>query len=830
MKEQIYINGTLMEMQEGKTSSLVFQSPYFTDIDSIVSNRTNSVDFPVTPKNLKAINNSQLSGYKSSFPYSKHKVIYCLDGIQIFSGYGVLLSVTQTAIKFSFVWGNVNSFKAMLDVKLRELPEEYVTWDYDQLMSNNQHYDPTIDWGVGNHTIAGGSKLAMVGHPYQRVSVLLDKIEEASGVTIEDKERFSKYAIPCVSKNADDMAKRTNAVHVTSRTALSKLKLTDNAYYLFVRPLDSEDHAGWRMGNNGFLNVAGIDTIGLHIPAGGLYYSISSDTGSVNGANVCIYGASDEDGADGYSLWQGGSFDPSLRPNRVYKLVKDIDVQIDVRKFDFIAIRLAWGSSSMAVTWLGNPNVYVYDVNNDQVMYGGLFPLQLNMPDWTASQLLKNLMKMEGVFAHCTNENTIRFVSVDDMFRQRENAPDWTSKIKLKNGIPTEKTSKFMDLAQNNICKYADDDTNSKSYSSAMQVLDTTLEKEKSFMSLDFAGTDSISEAEDNFYRLRINAYKKTVEEGSVSLEFSEVKPRILEIFHKEETNENRLRFSTIDMPVLIDTSYFTYRQLIERPKVIKASVRLSSVELSFLDLTVPVYSTELGHYYCVTKLTAKSDGTAEAELLQLASGVATPDDIPDQIKDLSIVYDEVANVAYAYVPSLSQAQNEALRTSPSHKIFILRDGYTRRGEFFKYRWQGKPEKDVSTHTDRKNFRRFRGGWKRRIMGQEYMYNAGVMTGQTAQKYSGSTLVFSLGDRIILPENSSKNKHRKIEGAPAGTEFRIQNPGRNGLAELYIAMYRYEGGRWKKISNTVQVRGRSEDKTEQWEFIDSNVTFSLHGK
>lgn len=829
MREQIYINGVLMEMQEGKTSSLVFQSPYFTDIDSIVSNRSNSVDFPVTPGNLKAIDNSQLSGYKSSFPYSKHKVLYYLDGVQIFSGYGVLLSITQTAIKFSFVWGNVNAFKNMLDIKLRELPEERVTWDYNALMSDSQHYDPTIDWGVGNHTMTGG-KMAMVGHPYQRVAAILDKIEEASGITIEGKERFAKYAIPCVTKSADDMSKRTNAVHVVTQTALRSIKLSSNAYYHLVRVLDSEDHSGWKLGNNGFLNVAGIDKIGLYIPAGGLHYQLTRNSTTFGGANVTVLSATDEDGENSGTLWQGGSFDPTLRPSNIYKTVKNIDIQLDVRNVDFIAIRLAWGVATSSVSWLESPDVYVYDAENDQVMYGGLFPLQLNMPDWTASQLLKNLMKMEGGFAYGTSEKSISFVSIDDMFDRREQSPDWTSKIKLQNGLPTEKTTKFMDLAQNNICKYEDDDTNSRSYSASMRVLDDTLDKEKDFMSLDFAGTDSISATEDVNYRLRINAYKKTVDEGSTSLEFTEVKPRILEIYRPEGTTEDRLRFSTIDMSALLDSGYYTYRQVIERPRVMKTTVRLTAMELSSLDLTVPVYSHEFGHYYAVTKLTAKSDGSADAELLQLGSNISTPDQLPDQIKDLSVVYDEESGVAYAYVPSLTQAQNARLAISPIHKIFVLRDGYTRRGKYIEYRWEGKPEKDVSTHTDRKKFRKFRGGWKRRIMGHEYMYNGGVITGQTAKKYSEATLVFSINEKIVLPENSSKNKHRKQSTAPAGTEFRIQNPGRNGLAELYIAMYRYDNGKWKKMSNTVQVRGRSEDKTEQWEFIESNITFSLHGK
>ena len=121
MTEQIYINDVLMDRTDGKAVSLVFQSQLFTDIDSIVSNRTNAVEFPATKKNLSAVGNPQMAGSKSEFAYRKHRAVYLRDGVQIFSGFGTLLSVSGTSIKFSFTWGNVSVFKKLLDYKLREI-------------------------------------------------------------------------------------------------------------------------------------------------------------------------------------------------------------------------------------------------------------------------------------------------------------------------------------------------------------------------------------------------------------------------------------------------------------------------------------------------------------------------------------------------------------------------------------------------------------------------------------------------------------------------------------------------------------------------------------
>ena len=83
MQERIYINGVLMEQSDTKGISLVYQSQLFSDIDSIVSNRTNSVDFPMTRNNLLAIDRSHLPGIDSIYAYRRHRAIYIRDGLRL---------------------------------------------------------------------------------------------------------------------------------------------------------------------------------------------------------------------------------------------------------------------------------------------------------------------------------------------------------------------------------------------------------------------------------------------------------------------------------------------------------------------------------------------------------------------------------------------------------------------------------------------------------------------------------------------------------------------------------------------------------------------------
>ena len=121
MYEEILINGEIMDLDASfKGVQMVFQSPYLTDIQSIVSNRTNSVTFPATNHNRVIIGCASLQ-QDSVFPYRKHRAIYKRDGVQMFDGKATLLSVTDKQIQMCFTWGNTDAFQKLFDTNLRDL-------------------------------------------------------------------------------------------------------------------------------------------------------------------------------------------------------------------------------------------------------------------------------------------------------------------------------------------------------------------------------------------------------------------------------------------------------------------------------------------------------------------------------------------------------------------------------------------------------------------------------------------------------------------------------------------------------------------------------------
>ena len=817
MQERIYINGVLMEQSDSKGNSLVYQSQLFTDIDSVVSNRTDSVDFPITKNNLLAIDRAHLPGVDSLYAYRRHRVIYVRDGIQIFAGYGTLLSVTDSAIKFSFTWGNVEAFKKLLDIRLRDLQGEPTHVWWGSQYGDREFFDYDIYFGPTDYP-----------HPIVPVSKIIEAMERAGGVKIKNPEVFSDYVIPLVTKDADDETRRTGGVNIVTGSVYGYQPTNGEFAYKFQHCClvpdtegDDRDIPGLYVGR-GMYDVSSLDEIELFIGAGGWDFSTLWTADGVNRlymyTNVRIY-AVDEDGNYPRELGRIATKEYKREAGYAYFRVDEGSrLRVDVSGCSYITVVVnSCGDHENVkfrdINFLGDSyNIHLYDPNAEHVLPEGQFPIWKNLPDWDCAQLLKNLMKIAGVFPFPGGaDNEIEFIGADRIYENRSKAPDWTGKLVFRNGLPTEQTMQFGSYARVNHCRYAEDDTVPGNYDGDLELDSETLDGEADLITLDFAPTKGIGAGGR---RPSIASYAKN-EEGEV--EFTEVTPRILR-YYTTADGEKKTTFVGLEWPALLESRYYAYRQLVNRPRAIKASVVLDTLDLSKLDLSVPVYSFSLGHYYAITKLTTKDDGLAEVELLMLHGSVAKRDEV-DSISDLTVLPD--GNGGYcASIPSMTAERISALRQDPNYRICLIRYGYARRGKFSRY--TDRTGKETTTGTDRHKYRNFRGGERWRIIGEELLLTGKISPrSQTFPYYGSTSLVFALNDTITLPPMRSRTKGGKSRNLTKSG--RIRNPDRDGIAELSIAMYRRDGnGRWSRISNICPVRGRSEDRRKLWEFSSDN--------
>lgn len=805
MTEQIYINGILMDQEGGKPTSLVYQSPIFTDIDNIVSNRTNSVSFPVTRNNLNAIDNCQMTSGSSKFAYRRHTVKYYRDGVQIFSGYGTLMSVTQTQIKFTFTWGNVAAFKKLLDYKLRKIKgpvgQEEISIPWRDNAVNTPNFAMNLDTGG-------------YPHPVMKVSTLLAGIELTTGVTIENKELLSDYRIPVTGKQADDNAKRNQGA-MTGSDIFAK---TWGMMCHFLTSAPANDVRGMYIGN-GMYDIEPYETLQIIVPAS-FRYSCTKHTG-VSSQQVAVF-AVDEDGNHPKQLAYVQMHKTESGARFVYTtgsdaFGKETILNLNVSEYTHLMIKVReFGSAIESATTMEGNLILIPDYDKEQeLIYGGVYPMIRNLPDWTLSQLLKNLMKMEGLFATCPDESTIRLVSIDDLYTQRENAVDITDALMLGSSDSLTKEYSFGSYSQKNIFKYAEDGTVKTDASGYISIDDDNLGAESELLSLDFAASD------DNGKTVSLPLYTKNEDGG---YDYADVTPRILKVKSVEGSRE-KLTFRGLEWPRLIADRYSGFSDVIRNAKVIKASMRISTVQLANLDLMTPVFSYSLGHYYAILSLTTKENGIADVELLQLQDRSDEDTGEPQ----LTVIKNSDGNYV-ATLANKTTAQINTIRNSKDYRVCLIRHGYARRGKYFKY--TNKYGEKTNSKTSRKagfdkvlqcagykQVRKEEGGgtpcW--RIIGYEQLKTGRLSdNSQVNGFYGGATLVFRLLDPISLPPMRRKKKAVTKSG-------RLTNRAKDGLSELSIALFRRnESGKWEMISNVCPIRSRTASKTGYWEYNPSN--------
>ncbi len=219
----------------------------------------------------------------------------------------------------------------------------------------------------------------------------------------------------------------------------------------------------------------------------------------------------------------------------------------------------------------------------------------------------------------------------------------------------------------------------------------------------------------------------------------------------------------------------------------------------------------EIMNYTSLTSLTL-------ADLLPTSSSPAS---------GLTLYHDSELNVWGSKLDGLSDAEINAITNSTEYKIVLLRYGYARRG---KRRYYTAKNTGIAqwSHTSRQAAFKFqRGGKRMRIIGYDILYSGKTVDEMKHSStwrehpavgdYTQCTLVSSLGAELSLPG---------IRNDAITADGRYSEKAKNGIIDLYIGLYHREGSEWKLVSNLVQVRGRSDDYKQIWEFDRSNIAYT----
>lgn len=598
-------------LADSNGAQLVYQSPLFTELQSIVSNRTNSVELPMTPNNLRVIDYAQDGRSTSEFPYRKHDVIYKREGLQVFHGKATLLSIGGGKIKMSFVWGNANMFQQLFEVSLRELAngtkDDFVWWKNgtEQKPADATYWSDYITFGAG----------VTKKHPMLPMRTIAQRMQQKFGITGIVGE-FDEFVIPLQHLNGEQEAKDAEAVLFNTYAPNAAYYINYNSRFVYcMSGNDVTDVFGLidaPHGKKHALMVDGLTTVKVRIPSGFTWkmYSGSGYTPSLSdGYGIFV---KDGDGVIRLAYALDASHVRTTGPSGGYVtavLQQTEEVEVNIGTYN--ATELYVGLCQYANAYAGNPVTFpdgseaTSFVPNEGIW--DYYNLWANLPDWKCSDLLKQLMLLTGKFANCKNDKQVEFVSVDDVYANRVRALDWTDRLMTERGLPTERTFAFGKYYRENIFKYADDDTVAGEYNAVIPCDSELLEPSGVAVQLNFSANDGTL----------IPLYEST--EGT--LELRDIGQRILMASAQYPNSAKGATFpEAMNWKNMVDTYYASFKSFIRRPVVVKCNMWVNTADIINLDLTVPVYLCEFGHYYAINSMTVTSQHVANVELLQLSS------------------------------------------------------------------------------------------------------------------------------------------------------------------------------------------------------------------
>lgn len=606
MTELYYIDGQRFDVAaDASPLSLVFQSPYFTDINAIVGNRSNQAKFPATPRNLRAIGYAGVQGDTAAYPYTRHTAVYIRDGVQVFRGLAILQSVTPAEIAMSFTWGDTEPFRAILGQRLRDMQrmvaEDFALYkDGDVTYGEDSHISGYMSFGAGK----------------QQPVISAAEVAERIDGELNADGLFDGLQLPLLTQEGKDYAKDAETIVFGSGASMVQWSYTTGqgvtrfavspdltgGRNVFGVPVDGRVKVNCILVNGRYRAVRALRVR----VAAGMSYDVTAGVAGAT-ANFAL------------ATWTNGASEPTMHPLGVWTLGQasggwqtmtlqdDIDETIETTYgSEFVAFALVLDYRPYTDAWTARKLVWkpVEVAANPDEFYW--YPLWLNLPDWDALTYVKNVMAMRGQFA-AADGGRIAFAGVGELYAGRGDVTgglpgrgEWTPNVQTERGRVAETRFTFRDYAQRNVMQYA-----GGSDAGAIVVENGTLADEKVLVTLGWRAA--------NGNEIAVWSY----DEESERYTFEKGEPHILAGATPAEA-EWTPAMAWEGTQGLLATYYADYQRAVRRPRVLKVKVVLSASELAAIDTHAPVYMKQTGHYYAIMSMTTKDGGLADAELLQL--------------------------------------------------------------------------------------------------------------------------------------------------------------------------------------------------------------------
>lgn len=701
---ELYINDILCDLSSDEVITLLYQSPIFSSLDSIQSNRSYNIALPPTPANMRAIGQAARPDVDADAPYVRLPAALYQDGVPLFTqGFAVVTDIADT-INVTLTWGNADNFQPLFDANLRDLGpqleaagEDYIEWNEDSAILKKGSapsgsvvsYPSVAFWGIDFGMGLSNPKYL---HPAIDVWRILYSIQQAHGITIEDYRRLYGTLelppiVPLVSKKAD--YKHNYAYKSNSESPIS--------INLYFNGDDQAGIAGFPFGTMGFKNN-GATTIKLSIS------SSNADNFYVR-FNWPSYGE-ERNGTTTMSIYgtrYTGERDVLYKATSPYNTkngkVLFNNLALDINEaFKYIGFNVSFQSSDVLPDEYLVGDVLVFgDFDNFEITYPNPFYVAPNLPDISQGDFILAMMNMQGLFAYADkdNPNTIKLISIDDIIAnvQKNDIIDWSDRVILNDihrvDIPDASVFTIDDLAQSNILDYDNDDDVKTDTHGTITIRNENIEKEAELVELPFSASENATTGGVNCAVVPI--YE---DDGKGGANYSECSPRILAWKDDQTYNSSAICTGRFDPWMkfggdggIVKTRYASYQKVVDRLRIITIRAKLTALDLYNLDYTKPVYIAQFGQIFAIYSVETGEDGICDCQLLKLKVDGVVPvhyylhldGQNADQSKTditsagTTITYSVQSN-GTPYVVSKDSRLTVTLQTAEESNIFSLSD------------------------------------------------------------------------------------------------------------------------------------------------------------
>lgn len=617
MKE-VFINKQRVDLRPDNKVEYIFTSPIFREITQIVANRTSTFKVPKTAHNCMIFGMVDQPDVISDIPKREYLFEEYRSGLLFISGKCQLLKAIDDDFELCVYWGNAVNLLAMKDLRLRdctlERDEPFVIWNsgssFLKSSEGKNHGFVVADYGKG---------LKIDKHMRPAISVrgILDIIEKSTGAKFQYDKQFNdvfeKKWIPLFDTNADEFAWRKNGYQVEVEKVQEFLppyvgKAGEMGFWL---PLvaDSENNKRGMITNHGFVKWTSKDySIGSKIrlkarvtsparpleiklswcqvqpvwrPFPGNYY-LSQNIETINSQTARLVN------------WEDGIYE-TIEMDSTNMAGNYSDTQ------HFVYAIITNGVLDPGFE-LEIENLEV-TIKEKEVKFGEVLPIIPNLPDMKVLDFLKALMHMYGLYAHfdARKDNfTVRFVSINDIYKDKSKAYDWTNKLVSKDR-KMQISYTYGDYARKNYLRYAADDSVSTNADGEIAIDNDTITDEKTIVELPFAPSDNNADDNGKFASIKLFDGDNKNSPTLRILNRGEYRDESEDINYISAIFDGELSFS--DRVGLLNKYYSSFQRILKNPVVVEFEVMLDEFELYTYSEVTPVYIE--GVYYMVLSLTA---------------------------------------------------------------------------------------------------------------------------------------------------------------------------------------------------------------------------------